>query len=1023
MLSETIEAIQGQRQGWNLIKKLGEGDAGEVYLVESLLNSQTAIVKRPRKGAFFSDILRQASQIKREGSILHALQRARFAEPSLDLKITGLIDQNKSESEVGEQTFIIIEQAKGLDLKLLSQIIHFGPDSIETLPKNPETAFLIQQWSQFSDFPAQLLVRILLSVLNLLETIHSTEIRTELGMQSGVVWNDVKPEHLYWDPMSRALTVIDWGNSQFLGRDNVTENRQYSAQDDFRQFIVEMGSFVSEANPALYTRLEWPESSANDDFYAQVILPFKEKLATLQESDAEHLKELRQQEADLYTLSRPEIEHIVQYEELQRQLAVFGEMPDHFRAANLMSTAAFQMVAGFKLAEFHRVCTNAASLPSTGSDKWKLLSEMAEVARQSADKDEQAQTAFTNALTAGIAGDWSAALWELFVYLGDAPRPEWWEKISQQLRIVCLGLEADAIPPYTMLARLYFTLRAEATRKGDQRLRSATEGSAKKKREPEGIQWRASEEIIANMREEIINKWREIEPCPPNSGIGYTELDNLLDPIERLLPGTGKKLEKALSQAKAQVELVLNAWEQKEFELAGRGLRSILVWDPDRTRLLTAEKAIGMARPWLARVQKGAGKDEPFYDYLTSVELAGRTLRNQVGPANWLDQTLEAFKRLRKGTRSVDLLIEYPEIMHALPWLNEYQSREILSLPHTRALSLDRDNVVYPLAHTAEGVVEGKIGSDQSMTLAEPLDTWMPEARGSSARVFAGRLGNVNRKALLFAFKIMRPDQADYALPLFIEEIQILTMLRDVPGITPLVECGYIKLDDGLALPSDESHASAEQLTGQVIHYSLEQAQNFLAAMDRQLSGGWLPYLALVKRNPEYNLLRYCDASYTHGWFLTLRDSLILSLQLCDIIQFAHERNIIYRDHKILHYYWEAGTHGVTIIDWNIAKRQPEGLSEVEKQFDLVQFGARGLHHIFTGRPAQGSLPLGPNRPEDIEKACTQYPVNWTYDDERLPNQLRTILEQALNQGYTQVRDLRQGLLDIYQQLPGPEKK
>jgi serine/threonine protein kinase len=308
------------------------------------------------------------------------------------------------------------------------------------------------------------------------------------------------------------------------------------------------------------------------------------------------------------------------------------------------------------------------------------------------------------------------------------------------------------------------------------------------------------------------------------------------------------------------------------------------------------------------------------------------------------------------------------------------------------------------------------------MVLAEPLDTWMPEARGSSARVFAVNLHNLAKKSLSFAFKIMRPDQLDYALPLFIEEIQILTMLRDVPGITPMVECGFIKIEDGQDLPSDESHASAEELCGQVIHYSVEQAQNFLAAMDRQVCVGWLPYLALVRRNPEYNLLRYCEASYTHGWFLTLRDSLVLTLQICDILQFAHDRNIVYRDHKILHYYWDVDTHGVTMIDWNIAKRQPQGLSEAEKQFDLVQFGARALHHIFTGRPAQGSLSLGPNRPEEIEKASTHYPVNWTYDDERLPNQLQTILEQTLNQGYTQIRDIRQDLLGIYQQLPGTDK-
>jgi serine/threonine protein kinase len=121
-------------------------------------------------------------------------------------------------------------------LKLLSQIIHFGPASIQTLPADPESTDLIQQWSQFQEFPQPLLVRILLGVLNLLETIHTTEIRNDQFTQSGVIWNDIKPEHLYWDSLGIRLTVIDWGNSKFLESDSVTKDRQYSAMDDFRQF-------------------------------------------------------------------------------------------------------------------------------------------------------------------------------------------------------------------------------------------------------------------------------------------------------------------------------------------------------------------------------------------------------------------------------------------------------------------------------------------------------------------------------------------------------------------------------------------------------------------------------------------------------------------------------------------------------------------------------------------------------------------------------------------------------------------
>jgi hypothetical protein len=243
--------------------------------------------------------------------------------------------------------------------------------------------------------------------------------------------------------------------------------------------------------------------------------------------------------------------------------------------------------------------------------------------------------------------------------------------------------------------------------------------------------------------------------------------------------------------------------------------------------------------------------------------------------------------------------------------------------------------------------------------------------------------------------------------------------LGDLPGITPLVECGFLRLDDGMAIPGEEGHASAEHLSGQVVRYGVEQVQNYLASTERYIAQGWLPYLALEIRNQDHNLMKYCDAGRTHGWFLPLRECLLLAIQSCDILQSAHDRNTVYRDHKILHYYWDPATHGVVMIDWNIAKRQPQGLSDAERQFDVVQFSARALHHILTGRPAPGALPLGPNRPEDIESSAMSYAVSWTYDDERLPNRVKEILEQALNQGYASFRDLRQDLAKLYQQIPG----
>jgi hypothetical protein len=143
-----------------------------------------------------------------------------------------------------------------------------------------------------------------------------------------------------------------------------------------------------------------------------------------------------------------------------------------------------------------------------------------------------------------------------------------------------------------------------------------------------------------------------------------------------------------------------------------------------------------------------------------------------------------------------------------------------------------------------------------------------------------------------------------------------------------------------------------------------------------------------------------------------------MSVQICDIIGAAHDRKIVYRDHKILHYYWLENHNGVYMIDWNVARLHPDGLSDIEKQMDLTQFGARALHHILTGRTAPGALPLGPTRPEEIEAAATTYTPQWTYDDRRLPQNLKDVIEQVLGGSYYSAAALRDDLKRCYLALP-----
>ena len=1028
------QIITGQKFKWELVEKLGEGDAGEVYLVEAILKNRQAILKRPRQDAFISDILRQASQIQSEASLLKALSKLTFPVTGAALVTPALIDQSPAADGSGERFFMVIEKAAGFDLKSLAHIAHYGLLDQFRVSSLSVYADFLQGLANLNQLPESLLVRALLAALHLLDTIHTAEVWENTEKRHGLVWNDIKPDHLFWDPQQACLTAIDWGNGFFLDADGTTRDRQHSSMDDYHQFIQAFGEFLSEANPALLERLSWPTDITPGSVFSDGIKPLKERLVARNAEVLAQLQELRTAAQHLYDTSRPDLQDLTRSDELQQQMIAFGELPDSTRALNFYARVALQLASARQFADFQNLCLRAEKLFTASAEKWSLLRAIAGLSQSpgapppaaalpngvppASGPPPTAQIVahpdkLASALASAVVDEWPALLWDLFELIGDGPVPEWWEAISRRVRRIHLKLDSDALPPIVPVNRLYYTLQAfvQETRAKLARLES-----------DQGTQITPGLEYLDNLLKlfdgEVVKKWKEHQPAPPNSGIDYQELSALIGEVDALLPGSSQKINLALNQPNAQAEIVLNAWERRDFETARKALRSVLLWDPDRWRLLAADRALAQAAPWLASVRSGAPKDVPFYDFLSTTELAGRRLRNRVGPASWLDSILNALRRLRKGSKSADLIIDYPGIAAEIPWLNQFRSRETLSLPHSRPLTLERDQLAASGPTTIQGSQEARFGPGQEVTLGEPLDTWVPEARGSSARVFSGALRDRSGKDQTYAIKLMRPNRAEYSLPLFREEAHILSLLRGVPGVTPLVECGFLRLEDGAELPVEDRHLSAAHLSGQAVRFGVEQVQNYLSSMDRYLSQSWIPYLALEQRDQNLNLLKFCDVGSTHGWFLPLRTSLLLSVQICDILQAAHDRNIVYRDHKILHYYWDPRSHGVISIDWNIAKRHAEGLTEPERQFDLVQFGARALHHILTGRPAPGALPLGPNRPEEIEQASTKYTVSWTYDDERLPNQVKEILDQVLNQGYTQVKKLRADLVDLYEQIP-----
>lgn len=1003
------EVVTGNQRAWAIKEKLGEGDAGEVFKVESLIERKPAIIKRPVHKAFSSDIVRQAAQIAREASILGSLSKHQF--PSLPISTPKLLDQSQAGSEFSDRFFMIITQANGLNLAALARAIHFGSiheDELFGLAPMGLSDFeksYVDSLLNGGAIPDLVLLRIIDNLLSFLSQLHNLENTNSDNNYSGIIWNDIKADHIFYQPQTALITLIDWGNSHYLESNGVTSDRQFSKIDDFRQFSDEIGRFLQDNAPELFTHLNWPIQDLDPASAEETIDALHQRVKIALKEAVHKLELAHQTERAIIESSASSYEDYTRLQQVQQDLQLLGEIPNFEASRNFAAKIAHELLKNGEIEKFTNLCTTLTEDPSQVSSKWKLLAQISALV--------PTEPTLRGSLHFALQEDWSSVLWELRQSARYEPTPDWWEELSTLTRDLELDGSSQSITPRTAINRLILSLQSAHQYETP----SPTATTVDRKLEDQAEYANRRYQLIQNLKEDSSRRWAELLPNPPFADIGYQEVLRYLPEIMELAPTAGQSLKNSLDQPIANHQIVLDAWERQEFEIARRGLRRMLVWDPDRKRLLTADETILIVPGWLTRLRRGPHTDEALQDFITRYELEGREIKNRIGPASWLDGTLAALRQLRKGGEAAETLVSHPEARPYLSWLLNFESHQpVLSIPGKK-LQIERKNNPEPEDPGLRGIHECRIGDGQEIQLQKAMDNWAPEAFGSSARVFLASIKGQQRKQFSVALKIMRPKRVDYALPLFREEVQILSLLRDIPGVARMLEFGFLNIDPEKALLLEEDQLSHTNYNGQCIRYGLDSTHNFLIDLEKNAKLGLLPYLAIEAQEQRKNLLALCDTGYTHGHFLPVLEGILLSIQICDILEAAHSRHISYRDHKILHYYWDENANGVTMIDWNIAKRHPAGMTTDEARFDLVQFGARALHHILTGRTAAGALPLGPTRPEEIENAATSYQVKWTFDDQRLPKAIKDILEKTMAGYYEKPKNLREDLYLAFQQL------
>jgi serine/threonine protein kinase len=242
------------------------------------------------------------------------------------------------------------------------------------------------------------------------------------------------------------------------------------------------------------------------------------------------------------------------------------------------------------------------------------------------------------------------------------------------------------------------------------------------------------------------------------------------------------------------------------------------------------------------------------------------------------------------------------------------------------------------------------------------IDTF---ALGHYARVLAARDLRNGREV---AFKVMRPEHLNedgdvrWEYRAFGSEAEILLALRESPHVVTLIDCGYI---------SSKAEAPTD---GEIISFGLD-VPAFTKQMTEYAITGWRPYI-VEEYMPRTRNLLYSMKPNQQGprRRLPSEEGLALALQFGNLLKMAHDRNIVYLDHKLEHVYWDGTT--LTVIDFNSSKQLIGSPAEHQEYTrDLHNLAVGILYPVFTGmspqktalRPQAGGQEAVDNRYKDVD--------------------------------------------------------
>ncbi len=589
--------VQGHRWTWQLgDQPIGSGDAGEVFAVRCLEDPDlSGVLKKPARIATGGTIQRQAEQIAREAQalqLLDGLPRGKAHPPKL-------LDQAADFTLGTAQYFMVSQNAPGIDM----------------------AALLTESRQTGNPFPRRVIITVLDALFDLFSRSH----------KNGVLWNDVKLDHIFWENNTGQITIIDWGNAQFLTEESLDDALPEKRWEDYRQMVNTLGGFLRQSAPELYNDLGWQEF-IDDALDGPTISVLARRIAYQQQVIA--LKEMEYQALIRVVLSiEPTLSGLEKIQSYQNILLKIGAPWE----SEAVLAYARSLLSALIETQHIQKAIKATSMV------WDLFPDSLDLSWHLLRAFFRHPDLILHALLPDLVGhvlkeNWSQALWELIQIGHDSKTPDWWQSLIPVLRQKALGLVSPL--PFQASLRLLDYLEAKGLQEDAEDLKS------------------------------ILENWRQKGLTDKKSPFEYDILTFIETPSV-CPPRIKTDLKNSFAAGKTAIREVLQVWVNLDWEAFPKAIRRLAGWDPDRWGVIALAENVQAFQNWLSQLAQGPEQEEDMAIFIQTMTEVRPQVEKYLGTPPWLDSLLSMLAGLQEGQ---PINHYQAEISYWCAWLLAYET-------------------------------------------------------------------------------------------------------------------------------------------------------------------------------------------------------------------------------------------------------------------------------------------------------------------------------------------------------------